>query len=111
MSVLISSTHKFDDEFHRRQKRSVPLCAQLNRGRVRPGWRPPERRALVTAVKGRGVPVYYRLYLMRGDRIRDAIEIHAPDDESALQKARARKGSLPAELWCRSRRVATLLAA
>ena len=55
--------------------------------------------------------MYYRLYLMRGDRIRDAIEIHAADDESALQKARQRKGSLPAELWCRSRRVATFLAA
>jgi hypothetical protein len=55
--------------------------------------------------------VYYRLYLMRGDRIRDAIEIHATDDESALQKARQSKGVLPAELWCRGRRVATLLAA
>ena len=55
--------------------------------------------------------MYYRLYLMRGDRIRDAIEIHASDDESALQKAEQRKGSLPAELWCRSRRVATFLAA
>ena len=65
----------------------------------------------VQGVKGRGVQVYYRLYLMRGDRIRDAIEIHAADDESALQKARQRKGALPAELWCRSRRVATFLAA
>ena len=75
------------------------------------GWRSSCRRALVYAVKGRGVQVYYRLYLMRGDRIRDAIEIHASDDESALQKAEQRKGSLPAELWCRSRRVATFLAA
>ena len=75
------------------------------------GWRSSCRRALVNAVKGRGVQVYYRLYLMRGDRIRDAIEIHASDDESALQKAEQRKGSLPAELWCRSRRVATFLAA
>jgi hypothetical protein len=48
---------------------------------------------------------------MRGDRIRDAIEIHATDDESALQTAEQRKGTLPAELWCRSRRVATFLAA
>jgi len=55
--------------------------------------------------------VYYRLYLMRGDRIRDAIEIHATDDESALQTARLRKGPLPAELWCRGRRVAAFLAA
>lgn len=62
-------------------------------------------------VQGRGVQVYYRLYLMRGDRIRDAIEIHATDDQSALQKARQKKGLLPAELWCRGRRVATFLAA
>ena len=55
--------------------------------------------------------MYYRLYLMRGDRIRDAIEIHASDDDSALQKAEQRNGSRPAELWCRSRRVATFLAA
>jgi len=48
---------------------------------------------------------------MRGDRIRDAIEIHATDDESALRKAEQRKGTLTAELWCRSRRVATFLAA
>lgn len=75
------------------------------------GWRALMRHALVTVVKGRGVQVYYRLYLMRGDRIRDAIEIHATDDESALQKAEQRKGALPAELWCRSRRVATFMAA
>ena len=75
------------------------------------GWRAIIRRALATVVKGRGVQVYYRLYLMRGDRIRDAIEIHAADDDSARQKAEVRKGSLPAELWCLSRRVATFLAA
>jgi|SoiMethySBSTD1v2_1073268.scaffolds.fasta_scaffold3340514_1 hypothetical protein len=65
----------------------------------------------VAFVKGRGVQVYYRLYLMRGDRIRDAIEIHAADDESALRKATQKKGPLPAELWCRGRRVATFLPA
>ena len=53
--------------------------------------------------------MYYRLYLMRGDRIRDAIEIHAVDDAAALRKAeQQRKDWLPAELWCRNRRVATL---
>ena len=72
---------------------------------------PADAACSVADIKGRGVQVYYRLYLMRGDRIRDAIEIHAVDDESALHKARQRKGSLPAELWCRSRRVATFLAA
>lgn len=53
--------------------------------------------------------MYYRLYLMHGDRIRDAIEIHATDDTAALQKAEQRKRGLPAELWCRGRRVATFL--
>lgn len=53
--------------------------------------------------------MYYRLYLMRGDRIRDAIEIHAANDAAALQTAEQRKGALPAELWCRGRRVATFL--
>ena len=57
---------------------------------------------------GRGVRVYYyRLYLKRGDRIRDAIEIHADDDRAALEKAELSKGLLPAELWCRGRLVAT----
>ena len=53
--------------------------------------------------------MYYRLYLMRDDRIRDAIEIHAADDASALHKAEERKGGLAAELWCRGRRVGTLM--
>ncbi len=46
---------------------------------------------------------------MRGDRFRDAIEIHAADDESAMEQAEQRKEALPAELWCRGRRVATML--
>ena len=71
------------------------------------GWRALMRHALVTVVKGRGVQVYYRLYLMRGGRIRDAIEIHAADDASALAKAEQSRGVLPAELWCRGRLVAT----
>ena len=71
----------------------------------------PDEACSVARTKGWGVQVYYRLYLMRGDRIRDAIEIHATDDESALQTARLRKGPLPAELWCRGRRVAAFLAA
>jgi hypothetical protein len=53
--------------------------------------------------------LYYRLYLMRGDRFRDAIEIHAIDDATALEKAEQSKGGLAAELWCRGRRVATFL--
>jgi hypothetical protein len=44
---------------------------------------------------------------MRGGRIRDAIEIHAADDASALAKAEQSRGVLPAELWCRGRLVAT----
>ena len=46
---------------------------------------------------------------MRGDRFRDAIEIHAANDAEALKEAEQSKGSLAAELWCRGRRVATLL--
>lgn len=53
--------------------------------------------------------MYYRLYLIRGDHFRDAIEIHAADDDSALEQAEQMKGDLPAELWCRGRRVATFL--
>lgn len=52
--------------------------------------------------------MYYRLYLMRDDRIRDAIEFHAADDASALHKAEQRKGGLAAELWCRGRRVGSI---
>ena len=51
--------------------------------------------------------MYYRLYLMRGDRIRDAIEIHADDDKSALEQAEQSRGTFPVELWCRGRLVAT----
>jgi hypothetical protein len=52
--------------------------------------------------------VYYRLYLMRGDRFRDAVEIHAADDASAMEQAEQHKECMPAELWCRGRRVAML---
>ena len=54
---------------------------------------------------------YYRLYLMRDGRIRDAVEIHAADDAAALRSAALQAGAQAAELWCRGRRVATLLAA
>jgi hypothetical protein len=46
---------------------------------------------------------------MRGEHFRDAIEIHAADDASALKKAEDTKDDRPAELWCRGRRVATFL--
>jgi hypothetical protein len=52
----------------------------------------------------------YRLYFLRGGRIRDAVDIHASDDSAALSKARQKAGTLAAELWCRERRVATLSA-
>lgn len=55
--------------------------------------------------------MYYRLYLMRGDRFRDAIDIHAADDSTALLQAEHLTSGMPAELWCRGRRVATLLGA
>jgi hypothetical protein len=50
------------------------------------------------------------LYLMRGSRIRDAVDIHAVDDAAALRSATLQAGAQAAELWCRTRRVATLIA-
>ena len=58
-----------------------------------------------------GSKVYYRLYLIRKARFRDAIDLHAADDASALMEAEHLTAGLPAELWCRGRRVATLLGA
>lgn len=55
--------------------------------------------------------MYYRLYLIRGEHFRDAIEIHAADDAAALLEAGRRAGGLAAELWCRGRRVALIGAA
>lgn len=53
----------------------------------------------------------YRLYLMRGDRIRDVVDIHAADDSAALIKAETKAAGFAAELWCEDRRIATLSAA
>ena len=53
----------------------------------------------------------YRLYFLRGRRIRDAVDIHAVDDATALRKAEQKAGTFAAELWCAERRVATLLGA
>ena len=53
----------------------------------------------------------YRLYLLRSGRIRDAVDIHAADDASAIRMAEQLAGGFPAELWCRSRMVAALLGA
>jgi hypothetical protein len=52
----------------------------------------------------------YRLYFLRGGRIRDAVDFHASDDAAALSKAQQKAGTVAAELWCRERRVATLSA-
>jgi len=51
--------------------------------------------------------VYYRLYLIRGDRFHDLVEIHAANDAAALVEAEEHTEGLPAELWCRGRRVAS----
>ena len=48
---------------------------------------------------------------MRVAHFRDAIDIHAADDAAALMEAEHLTAGLPAELWCRGRRVATLLGA
>jgi hypothetical protein len=53
--------------------------------------------------------VDYRLYLLRGGRIRDAVDIHAADDDAALRQAEKEAGSIAAELWCGDRRVANLI--
>lgn len=53
----------------------------------------------------------YRLYLMRGSRIRDVVDIHAANDSAALGQAEKEAGGVAAELWCQDRRVATLVAA
>lgn len=49
----------------------------------------------------------YRLYLMRGGRIRDVVDIHAANDSAALSKAEKKVSGIAAELWCEARRVAT----
>jgi hypothetical protein len=53
----------------------------------------------------------YRLYLIRGGRIRDVVDLHAPDDSAALIKAEKQAAGFAAELWCEDRRIATLSAA
>lgn len=53
----------------------------------------------------------YRLYLMRGSRIRDVVDIHAANDSAALGQAEKKAAGVAAELWCQDRRVATLAAA
>jgi hypothetical protein len=53
----------------------------------------------------------YRLYLMRGRRIRDVVDIHAANDSAALGQAEKQAGGVAAELWCENRRVATFAAA
>jgi hypothetical protein len=53
----------------------------------------------------------YRLYLMRGGRIRDVVDIHAADDSAALDKAEEQAAGFAAELWREDRRIATFSAA
>jgi hypothetical protein len=53
----------------------------------------------------------YRLYLMRGGRIRDVVDIHAANDSAALDRAEEEAAGVAAELWYQGRRVATFPAA
>jgi len=48
---------------------------------------------------------------MRGGRIRDVVDIHAPDELTALSKAEKKAAGFAAELWCEDRRIATFAAA
>ena len=53
----------------------------------------------------------YRLYLIRGGRIRDVVDIRAADDSAALLEAGKKASGFAAELWCESRRVGTFSSA
>ena len=53
----------------------------------------------------------YRLYLIRGGRIRDVVDIHAADDSAALIEAEKKVAGFAAELWFESRRVGTFSSA
>jgi hypothetical protein len=50
----------------------------------------------------------YRLYFVRGGRIRDVVDIHAANDSAALGEAEEKAAGAAAELWCQSRLVCTL---
>ena len=52
----------------------------------------------------------YRLYFMRGSRIRDVVDIHAANDCVAVGKAEKEAAGSAAELWCQDRRIATFTA-
>ena len=53
----------------------------------------------------------YRLYFMRGGRIRDVVDIHAANDSAALGEAQEKAAGAAAELWCQSRLVRAFPAA
>lgn len=53
----------------------------------------------------------YRLYFMRGGRIRDVVGIHAANDTAALGEAEKKAAGAAAELWHESRLVGTFKAA
>ena len=53
----------------------------------------------------------YRLYFVRGGRIRDVIAIHAANDSAALGEAEKKAAGAAAELWCQSRLVGTFSSA
>ena len=53
----------------------------------------------------------YRLYFLRGNRIRDVMDIHAANDCAALGEAEKKAAGAAAELWCQSRLVGTFSAA
>ena len=53
----------------------------------------------------------YRLYFLRGSRIRDVMDIHAANDRAALGEAEKKAAGTAAELRCQSRLVGTFAAA
>ena len=53
----------------------------------------------------------YRLYMIRGGRIRDVVDIRAADDSAALAEAEEKAAGLAAELWCESPHIGTFASA
>ena len=53
----------------------------------------------------------YRLYMIRGGRIRDVVDIRAADDSAALAEAEEKAAGFAAELWCESRLIGSFASA
>lgn len=50
----------------------------------------------------------YRIHAVHDGRLIDSFSLAARDDADAIAQAEARVRALPLEIWCESRRVATV---